>query len=159
MGTRTENLLLDAIEELDQGFTGLRVDFGGGAGYHSPHDAGDLIVGQPHEVNLEENPPPYDMLTLSNLFVIEEKYKATDTNKYLQEDGEKFDAMIEFAEALGATPVLAVRWSSNLEWSPGAKHLLKDARDVRRTDAGNVSVKPERAADGYLEVEEFFASG
>lgn len=154
MGTRTENLLLEAIEE--QGFAGLRVDFGGGAGFKSPHDAGDLIVGRKHPATEQEAFSVEPTAPCSELFILEEKYKSTDANKYLQEDGDKFDAMIEFAEALGATPVLAVRWSSNLDWSPGAFHLLKDAREVRRTKSGNVSVKPENAKENYDRVEDFF---
>ncbi|MFB6282585.1 MAG: hypothetical protein ABEK59_01430 [Halobacteria archaeon] len=141
MGSRTERLLLEDIEEKTD-YTGIRVDFGGGAGYHNPHDAGDLLVSKPVD-------------GLSSVMVIEEKYKSTDANRYLQEDGMKFDAMIEFAEAMGATPVLACRWSSNLEWSPGAEHYLTDAREVERTSAGNISVKPETATQ-WKSAEEFF---
>lgn len=157
MGSRTERLLLETIEALD-GFAGLRVDFGGGAGFKSPHDAGDIIVGRPDDAFPESINPEDEqgIKTYSDLYIVEEKYKSTDANKYLQEKGEKFDAMINFALAIGATPVLAVRWSSNLEWSPGPHHLLRDAREVRRTKAGNVSVKPETAKTKYQKVDEFF---
>lgn len=148
MGSRTEKLLLEDVEA--QGYAGIRVDFGTGYGFHSPHDAGDIIVGEP-AFQFDEHHATY-----SNLFIVEEKYKSTDANKYLQEDGEKFDSMIEFAEALGATPVLACRWSSNLDWSPGPTHYLRDAREVDRTNAGNVSVSPETAEEEYQTTEEFF---
>lgn len=157
MGSRTENLLLEDAEE--NGWAGIRVDFGTGYGFHNPHDAGDLIIGRdarPGEVDLETGEIREFGFTLSDLYIVEEKYKSTDANKYLQEDGEKFDAMIAFAEALGATPVLACRWSSNLDWSPGATHHLIDAREVERTDAGNVSVKPE-TAEKWETTDEFFS--
>ncbi len=155
MGSRTEKLLLEDAEE--QGMAGIRVDVGTGYGFHMPHDAGDLIIGREYKV-------PYsgqmkDRIkgpTMSDLYIVEEKYKSTDANKYLQEDGDKFDAMINFAEAIGATPVLACRWSSNLDWSPGATHFLIDARKVERTSAGNVSVKPETAEQEYTKTENFF---
>lgn len=152
MGSRTEKLLLEDAREL--GYEGIKVDMGGYGGYKTGHDAGDLIIGK-HVPRFEAGA---DFATgyLSDAYVIEEKYKSTDANKYLQEDGEKFDAMIEFAEAFGATPVLAVRWSSNLEWSPGAYHLLIDARKVERTKAGNVSVKPQTAIDKFERPEDFF---
>lgn len=152
MGSRTEKLLLEDVEEL--GYAGIRVDFGTGYGFHNPHDAGDLIIGQSHEQHLGGK--LHESYVYSNLYIIEEKYKATDANKYLQEDGEKFDAMIAFAEAIGATPVLACRWSTNLNWSPGATHFLIDAREVERTPAGNVSVKPETAKQEYQDTETFF---
>lgn len=150
MGSRTEKLLLEDCEEI--GLSGIRVDFGTGYGFHSPHDAGDLIVGraQLHTCQAEPN------TDCSELYIVEEKYKSTDANRYLQEDGEKFDGMIQLAEAMGATPVLACRWSSNLDWSPGATHLLVDARKVDRTDAGNVSVKPDTAKQNYQAPEDFF---
>lgn len=150
MGTRTENLLLDDAVEF--GYVGIRVDFGGGAGYHSPHDAGDLILGR----SLEDPDYFYGVPAASELIIVEEKYKSTDANRYLQEDGEKLDAMIEFAEAIGAQPVLACRWSTQLDWSPGATHFLRDAREVDRTGAGNVSVKPETAENEFASTSEFF---
>jgi Holliday junction resolvase len=152
MGSRTEKLLLEDAEEM--GYAGIRVDFGTGYGFHNPHDAGDLIIGQGVEAEARNGLVGYSIY--SNLYIIEEKYKATDANKYLQEDGEKFDAMIAFAEAIGATPVLACRWSTQVDWSPGATHFLIDAREVERTAAGNVSVKPETAKQEYQDTETFF---
>lgn len=157
MGSRTENLLLETAEE--NGFAGIRVDFGTGYGFHNPHDAGDLIIGKlvwdpeaPEWAGVLEN------AYYSNLYIVEEKYKSTDANRYLQEDGEKLDAMIEFAEAIGATPVFAARWSSQLDWSPGAEHYLLDAREVRRTDAGNVNVSPSDVTKGdWKPAEEYFS--
>lgn len=154
MGARTERLLLGDVEEL--GLVGIRVDIRGGAGYTSGHDAGDLIVGRPAEIQLPSGPHEYRAETGSDLYVIEEKYSATESFKYIQEDGDKFDAMIEFAESIGATPVLAVRWSSNVKWSPGATHKLVDAREVRRTDSGNLNVKPDIAKSAYESPEDFF---
>lgn len=156
MGRRTENLLLDDVQDL--GLNGIRVDIRGGAGYTSGHDAGDIIVGRPVEVAVTgalnadtERPDPS-----TDLYVIEEKYSASETFKYIQEDGDKFDAMIEFAESIGATPLLAVRWSTQVDWSPGATHFIVDARDVRRTDTNNVNVKPATAESEYETPEDFF---
>lgn len=151
MTARTERLLLEDAEEC--GFAGIRVDIRGAAGFTSGHDAGDLIIGKPHPtgLNYPDDPP------MSELYVVEEKYKKTDANKYLQEDGEKLDSMIAFAESIGATPVFAGRWSSNLEWSPGATHYLKDAREVERTDAGNVSLSPSDAEQTFQSTYVFFS--
>ncbi len=154
MGRRTENLLLEDAKE--QGLTGIRVDIRGGAGYTSGHDAGDLIIGRSRHLKTKGEQHPDGFETLSDLYVVEEKYSAAESFKYIQEDGEKFDAMIEFAESIGATPVLAVRWSSERDWSPGAVHYLVDARDVERTDTGNLNVKPETAGDEYETPESFF---
>jgi Holliday junction resolvase len=149
-------MLLDAITSIDD-YDGIKVDLGGGGGYKTGHDGGDLLVGRAQDVGILGLSQGVDHIeTRTDLFIIEEKYKKTDANKYLQEKGDKFDAMIDFSHAIGATPVLAVRWSSNLDWSPGAKHLLQDAREVRRTKSGNVSVKPQTAIDHYQTVEEFF---
>lgn len=150
MGSRTEKLLLEDAEEY--GYTGIKVDMGGHGGYKTGHDAGDLIIGEARQTAVAGE----GKAVRSNLFIIEEKYKSTDANKYLQEDGDKFDAMIEFAEAIGATPLLACRWSSNLDWSPGATHYIVDARDVERTKSGNVSVKPETAESEFQTTDEFF---
>lgn len=147
MGSRTENLLLDDLEEL--GLAGVRVDFGTGHGFHSAHDAGDIIAGRP----VKASGRSYDA---AELYIIEEKYVSHDHHKYIQEDGEKLGSMIEFAERIGATPTLAVRWSSKLDWSPGATHFIADARDVARTDAGNISVKPETAEAEFKVPEEYF---
>lgn len=157
MGARTEKLLVEDVGEV--GYTGLRVDFMSGGGFHVPHDAGDIIIGKAEDAFPNTlSPGSKSARTYSDLYVVEEKYKSTDANKYLQEDGEKFEAMIEFAHAIGAKPVLAVRWSKNLDWSPGSFHLLRRAEEVRRTDAGNVSVKPETATEKYETIEEFFTS-
>ena len=152
MGSRTEKLLLEAVKEL--GYEGIKVDMGGHGGFKTGHDAGDIIVGK--RVEIDDLTSKAHGLITTDLMIIEEKYKSTDANKYLQEDGEKFDAMIEFAEAIGATPVLACRWSSNLDWSPGAEHRVIDAREVERTPSGNVSVKPETTIEKFESVEDFF---
>jgi len=154
MGRRTENLLLDDVQEI--GLNGIRVDIRGGAGYTSGHDAGDLIVGRSRKLKTKGKHHPSGFQTFSDMYVIEEKYSSSDKMKYIQEDGDKFDAMIEFAESIGATPLLAVRWSSNVDWSPGATHLIVDARDVERTDAGNLNIKPETAEAEYETPTEFF---
>jgi len=154
MGRRTENLLLDDLDDL--GLHGIRVDIRGGAGYTSGHDAGDILVGRPAEIQLPSGPYEYESKEGTDLYVIEEKYSAAESFKYIQEDGDKFDAMIEFAESIGATPLLAVRWSSNVGWSPGATHFIVDARDVERTDTGNLNVKPETAEAEYETPESFF---
>jgi len=148
MGRRTENLLLDDLDE--QGLNGIRVDIRGGAGYTSGHDAGDIVVGKAAFANDEHH------ATYSEMYVIEEKYSASETSKYIQEDGDKFDAMIEFAESIGATPLLAVRWSTERDWSPGAVHYIVDARDVERTSTGNLNIKPETAGEEYETPESFF---
>jgi len=140
-------MLLEEVREY--GYEGIKVDMGNGGGYKTGHDAGDLIIGR--SFTMHQNP-------YSDLYIVEEKYKSTDANKYLQEKQEKFDAMIEFAEAIGATPVLACRWSSNVEWSPGAEHRVIDAREVERTPSGNVSVKPETAINKFHSVEDFFSA-
>jgi len=101
MGRRTENLLLDDLDEL--GLHGIRVDIRGGAGYTSGHDAGDILVGRPAEIQLPSGPYEYESKEGTDLYVIEEKYSAAESFKYIQEDGDKFDAMIEFAESIGAT--------------------------------------------------------
>lgn len=154
MSGKTERKLLETIEEQTD-YVGIKVDIGAGFGhgYKSGHDAGDIIVGKP----IDAKPVNRGLQTLTDLIIIEEKYKSTDANKYLQEDGEKFDAMIEMALAMGATPVLAVRWSSRLEWSRGARHLLRNALEVDRTKSGNVSVSPgDTRENDYKTVEEFF---
>lgn len=150
MARRTENLLLDDVEEL--GYVGIRVDIRGAAGFTSGHDAGDLIIGQ--SVDFQNFLGAGAVF--SDLLIVEEKYKSTDANRYLQEDGEKLDAMIAFAEAIGATPLVACRWSSQLDWSPGATHYIVDARNIERTDAGNVSIKPETAEKEFETTQEFF---
>jgi Holliday junction resolvase len=164
MGSRTEKLLLEDAEEY--GYSGIKVDMGGHGGYKTGHDAGDIILGRSAKMLLSDVEPSDDAPMqvvgkpeeheVSDLYIIEEKYKSTDANKYLQEPGEKFDAMIEFAEAIGATPLLACRWSTQLDWSPGATHFIIDARDVERTKSGNVSVKPETAETKFESTEEFF---
>lgn len=159
MGSRTERLLLEVAE--DHGFTGARVDFGTGYGYHNPHDAGDIMVARPvtrTESQKVEDPSDQYLLTqntYSELYLIEEKYKATDANKYLQENKKKIDPFIAFAEAAGAIPLFAGRWSSDLEWSPGPNHYVTDIRTIDRTPSGHISVKPETAKE-WPTAEDFF---
>lgn len=150
MGARTEKLLLEDAEEL--GYAGIRVDFGTGYGFHSPHDAGDLLIGKP--VEMEGYNPDHGIY--SDLYTVEEKYRSNESSKYIQADGEKTDSMISFAEAIGATPAFAVRWSSNLEWSPGSYHLITDARELEQTEAGYINITPEDAIDSFSPTEEFF---
>lgn len=152
MGSRTERQLVNTIED-ETDLVANRIDFGGGGGFHSPHDMGDIIAGRAIDATPENGD---EIQTLTDLYLIEEKYKATDANPYLQEKSEKIDPFVQFSLAIGATPVLAVRWSSNLDWSPGAQHLLKNAMEVRCTDAGNWSVKPEEAEESFVPVTTFF---
>lgn len=156
MGSRTERLLLEDAQEF--GWVGLKVDIGSGAGYHQGHDAGDIILGRPHPGAgpwLEDNAP-----TASELYVIEEKYRSSDSKIYLQPQQKKTDAMIEFAEGIGATPLLAARWSTNLDGVPDdieATHYIRDIREVERTPAGNINLKPRTAIDTFQTTDEFFS--
>lgn len=158
MGSRTERLLLEDAGEF--GYVGIKVDTGSFYGYHRGHDAGDIILGTKHEVNLEENPPPYDFLTLSELYIIEEKYRSTDTDHSFQIEREKTDEMVEFAESIGATPLLACRWSTQLNLDCEATHYIRDVREVenyRDGDGKSFSVSPSKVVGKYPTTEEFFS--
>lgn len=142
MGSRTERMLMEELEE--RGWVCMRAP---ASGARPTHDPGDVWAGRMRAD---------DIVPTTELFIIEEKYKSNDSNRYLQENGDKFDKMIQLADDLGATPVLAVRWSTQTDWSPGAFHLFRDAREVRRTDAGNVSVSPSDAEENYKRLDTFF---
>lgn len=152
MGSRTERLLKDTVDEM--GFATLKVDRGGGGGYNYAHDAGDLIFGTPVDLSNEYFAQGLDEYILSDLFIVEEKYSSQYTN--LQVTEEKANAVIDFAESIGGTPTLAVRWSQNANKSPGANHFLKDMRTISRTGSGNISVVPSKLENGWLTTEEFF---
>lgn len=143
MTGRTERMLLDDVEKLD--WYGLRAP---ASGARPEHDAGDLWIARKWS----------DGRHLSTLCIIEEKYSSSTTkaSRYIQEDGEKLDAMIKLAEEIGAIPVFAVRWSTRTDWSPGSTHYCIDAREVERTASGNVSLKPERAEQVYEPAYGFF---
>jgi len=149
MTTRTENLLLEDCQEL--GYEGVRVDIRGGAGYTSGHDAGDVIVGKPDPgmLSIDE--------TLSELYIIEEKYSTSETNKYIYIYTDQIDPMIAFARDIGATPLVAVRWSNRLDHSPGATHLIADAREIERTKSNNMSISPEQAESEFVTPMEYFS--
>ncbi|PHQ43893.1 hypothetical protein Z052_01785 [Halorubrum sp. C191] len=125
----------------EQGYTGLKVDKTGGGGYHHAHDAGDILVGEP-----TSDAFPAD---LCRLYAIEEKYNSSETDKYIDISVAKTEAFVAFAEAIGAMPVLSVRWSTRREWSPGADHFHIDARaiDLER-DVKQFSISPDWVDDG-----------
>lgn len=149
MTSRTERMLLEDAEEL--GWIGLRAP---ASGARPGSDAGDLWLGRLRVIQHEWGG---DAETVTELLIVEEKYKSNEHNKYIQEKGDKLDSMIELAEKMGARPVLAVRWSTRVEWSPGATHYMIDARDIERTASGNISVKPETALEKFDPVDDFLS--
>ena len=151
MSSRTERKLLNELQDL--GYTGLKVDPSTAAGYHVDHPGGDLIVGR-RVLPSEPSAMPTD---LSDLYVIEEKYTASTEDKWIRVKTEKTREMVEFAERLGATPVLAARWSTRTEWSPGAAHFCADVRETDiNFDAKTFGVKPADVAEDFEEAEVFF---
>lgn len=149
MTRRTENLLLEEAEDL--GWAGIRVDIRGSAGYTSGHDAGDLIIGRraPGLDNIGE--------TLSDLRIIEEKYRSSDAKLYIQLDREKIEAMIDFAEQMGAIPLIACRWSTNLDVPCEATHYIADAREVDLGDGQTFSISPSVAVEKYPDAYQYFS--
>lgn len=145
MGSRTERQLLEDVEEM--GYVGLRAP---ASGARPGSEVGDLWVGREWTYGDDFGE------TYTDLYIIEEKYKSNNKNKYIQHDGNRLDLMIEFAERLGATPVLAIRWSTRTDWSPGATHFCIDAREVERTPAHNISIKPETAERDFVPTDKFF---
>lgn len=159
MTSRTERLLMEDVEE--HGWISMRAP---ASGARSAHEAGDVwVVRQfpaPGEMSLATwqrlREDIGDVPPLSEVYIIEEKYKSNDKNKYLQESKEKVDGLIETAEKMGAIPLFAGRWSNRTKWCPGATHFLMDIRDIERTDAGNLSVSPELAKSFFQTTKEFF---
>ena len=146
MSNRTERLLLDDLRDL--GYEGVKVDVRTGQ-HRRDHDAGDIIAGRPLS-NVGEVIDPAEM------YVIEEKYKNGESRKHADVDADKLAAMIEFAEAIGATPVVACRWSTNLDWSPGAAHYCTDARELDLDGVDSRSIHPDRARQEFEPMEVFF---
>lgn len=156
MGGRTERLLLEDVG--DYGFVGIKVDTGSFYGYHRGHDAGDIILGKPAIMPSPE--PGIEDFIASDLYVIEEKYRSTDTDHSFQIDREKTDQMVEFAESLGATPLLAARWSTQLDLECEATHYIRDIREVENYRDGNgksFSISPSKVIGVYPTTERFFS--
>ena len=138
MSSLTENYFIDDVTEL--GYEAMRAP---GSGTRANHEAGDIWV-----VASERD--------LTRVWIVEEKYKSND-QKTIFEDGEKLDSMIEFAEKINAIPLMACRWSTRQEWSPGAFHIVRDARLVSRTKSDNFSMQPQRAIDnGFVSLDKYF---
>lgn len=139
MTSRTENQLIDDVTEL--GYAAMRAP---ASGARQNHYAGDVWIAR----RIDE---------FTKLFVVEEKYKSRDKS-YIYEEGDKLDAMIDLSESIGATPLVAVRWSTRMEGSPGPTHMIADARDVHRTPEGNVGIKPQDTqGDVYLSTIQYFS--
>lgn len=156
MGSRTERLLLEDAGEY--GFTGIKVDTGSAYGFHRGHDAGDIILGKPSIMPSPEE--GVEDFIASDLYVIEEKYRSTDTDHSFQIDREKTEDMVEFAEAIGATPLLAARWSTQLDLDCEATHYIQDIREVenfRDGDGKSFSISPSKVIGVYQTTEEYFS--
>lgn len=152
MGGRTERLLLEDVGEL--GYVGLKVDTGSAYGFHRGHDAGDIILGRAVFQQDDHH------RTYTDLYVIEEKYRSTDTDHSFQIDREKTEQMVEFAEAIGAVPLLAARWSTQLDLDCEATHYIRDVREVenyRDGDGKSFSISPSKVIGVYPTTEKFFS--
>lgn len=145
MGSRKEREFLKDIEEL--GWKGLRAP---ASGSRPDSASGDIwVVG---ESVCEHSGTA---VSKTELYIIEEKYASS--SKYVYENEEKADNMIEFAESIGATPVLAFRWSTHIDGDHSATHYCLDARKAKRTSSGNISASAEEAVRDYEPVEKFFS--
>lgn len=144
MASRTENLLIKDVEAL--GYEAMRSP---GSGSRPEHDAGDVWIAE--EVISKHG------RRATHVYIVEEKYKTSTPRIY--EDGDKLDAMIRMADAIGAIPLFASRWSTQkISEAKKATHWIADARTVPRTDSGNAAVKLSDAQEQYATTEEFFTS-
>jgi Holliday junction resolvase len=130
MTSRTERQLLDDIEE-QTGLVGIRLK--DSRGTRKDHEPGDLWVGRPHAIK-----------EASKLYIIEEKYSNAESTEYIGINQGQAWAMVRFAEAIGAMPVYALRWSTR-EQDVDATHYLTEAYDVLKEDVKTNYIKPETA--------------
>lgn len=137
MTGRTENILIDDVTEM--GYAAMRAP---ASGARSSHYAGDVWIA---DRIVTEAPDWIERQTIvtTKLWIVEEKYKSDTNKRHIFEYADKIDKMIELSESIGATPLMAVRWSNRCEWSPGPTHLIADAREIERTDSGNLSISPD----------------
>lgn len=144
MTDRTERMLMEDSEEY--GFTAMRAP---ASGARDAHEGGDIWIAREHPAWAESG---------TELFMVEEKYKKgkSKNHKYARVRKEKINGMIETAEEIGAIPAVAVRWSTRCEWSPGSTHWIGDARDIDRTDSGNISLSPAEAESKLVATDDFF---
>lgn len=139
MGGRTERELLDEVE--DCRWIGLRAP---GSGARQGINTGDLwFVWEVKDVDVP-----------TQLVVVEEKYKGSIP--YIYEDGEKADALVDFAEKVGAIPLLAGRWSTNLDGDHEATHYVKDIRSLARNENRNISVSAQEAVEDFEKCKPYF---
>lgn len=140
MAGNTERQLIKDVQKL--GWVALRAPASGAGG---DSDTGDVWVAR-----LASN----DELTpLTELYIIEEKYSG---QRFISEDGEKMDRMIEVAEKIGAKPLMAVKYDGRKNLTPDPTHYIVDAREIERTGEGNVSIKHTQASTKFKTVEEYF---
>lgn len=150
-GAQWERKLLESLRKY--GFEGQRTGgSGGGTGRALP----DLTVARPHPVFGNQRESPNPIATASESFEIEAKYSSTKTNKYINLRKEEVDQLIEYANGRGSVPVIAARWSSRREWSPGAAWYFANARGIERTQAGNVNLIPEEVGEQWQRMADFF---
>lgn len=113
-GARRERELRNYFREMD-GYEAIRTPASGSG---TTMDLPDLFVGREGDAPI----------------AVEAKSGAAGGNIYVKED--EVDALLRFAAAFNAVPMLAGRWDGDTTW------YFEDARDVPRTDGGNYRLDP-----------------
>lgn len=126
MGTTRERELVNLFE--DNGFIAMRAAASGSA---------------------TSSPLP-DVLASNarRCVAIEEKYRTTSTNCYI--DGDEVEKLREFADGFGADPYLAVRYSTRLEGVSIADWFVVEPSDARRTEGGNYVLHHDEVKDARI---------
>lgn len=124
MGSVREREMVQAFE--DEGWAALRV---GGSGSGTSEPRPDLIVGDGGSI----------------YWAVEEKYNANSLQTYI--DSEKGSEITEWATRFGASPVAAVRYSTDMDEVETADWFICGLEDVERTNTGNYKLNYSQAKD------------
>lgn len=141
MGAKSERELIQSIGELDDNWEAQRAP---GSGSRQDANSGDVWIARKTESGN------------TDLYIAEEKYKGDTDNPFVFFEGKKLDKMIDFAENIGATPILAVRFSDRVDGDFDLVHYCIGAREPSRTDGNNITTKPKHAIEEMQVVDEFF---
>jgi Holliday junction resolvase len=133
-GARAERDLLNHLDEL--GYTALRIPASGSG---TTRALPDLLVGRALEVG--------GFGTTAECVALEVKYRAKESQLRFYLKAQEGEGLREFAEGFGATPLLAVRWSTRIPAVTDPTWYYVRLEDLARTPGGQYRVVYDEVRD------------
>lgn len=147
MTGRTERLMMDDVEEM--GYYSLRAP---ASGARQNHEAGDIWIVRSDSFDTSMGTP----FRYTDLYIVEEKYKAGNSRKSIQVKRDKLKRMVEMANDIEATPLVAVRWSTRLDYWSDSEHYMMDPLPFTIQETETPSIHPDDAKKNGVPMSEYF---